>query len=58
VIDETEETPIDLNKQLFNTALCMFMNVSKPKDFLDFLPLDTEVNAKILFNELKLQIKK
>lgn len=36
----------------------MFMNVSKPKDFLDLLPLDTEVNTKILFNELKLTICK
>lgn len=34
----------DHNGQLFKTALCMFMNVTDPKDFLNFLPLDTEVN--------------
>lgn len=32
-------------KQIFKTAFCMFMNVTKPKDFLNFLPLDTEVNT-------------
>lgn len=45
VTEENEEKPIaDHNKQLFKTAFCMLMNVTQPKDFLNFLPLDTEVN--------------
>lgn len=48
VVEENEEEPITQhNTQFFKTALCMFMNVTKPKDFLNFLPLDTE--ALILF---------
>ncbi|XP_015365960.1 PREDICTED: toll-like receptor 7 isoform X2 [Diuraphis noxia] len=48
VIEENEEEQIaHHNSQFFKTALCMFMNVTKPKEFLNFLPLDTE--ALILF---------
>lgn len=42
---EDEEILIgDHNTQLIKTALCMFMNVTKPKDFFNFLSLDIEVN--------------
>jgi len=27
------------------------MNVTRPKDFLNFLPLDTEVSTFIVFND-------
>lgn len=54
MIEEYEEKLIpDHNTLLLKTALCMFMNVSLPKDFLSFLPLDTEVNKYILFGQLK-----
>ncbi|XP_060859925.1 leucine-rich repeat-containing protein 15-like isoform X3 [Metopolophium dirhodum] len=48
VFEENEEEQIAYNNTHFlKTALCMFMNVTRPKDFLNFLPLDTE--ALILF---------
>ncbi|XP_026818146.1 toll-like receptor 3 [Rhopalosiphum maidis] len=48
VIEDNNEEPIaHHNTQFFKTALCMFMNVTNPKDFLNYLPLDTE--ALILF---------
>ncbi|KAF0758170.1 leucine-rich repeat-containing protein 70-like isoform X1 [Aphis craccivora] len=45
--DNEEESVAHHNTQFFKTALCMFMNVTNPKDFLNYLPLDTE--ALILF---------
>uniref|UniRef100_A0A2H8TVE2 Insulin-like growth factor-binding protein complex acid labile subunit n=1 Tax=Melanaphis sacchari TaxID=742174 RepID=A0A2H8TVE2_9HEMI len=45
--DNEEEQTAHHNTQFIKTALCMFMNVTNPKDFLNYLPLDTE--ALILF---------
>ncbi|KAE9528704.1 hypothetical protein AGLY_012279 [Aphis glycines] len=45
--DNEEESVAHHNTQFFKTALCMFMNVTNPKEFLNYLPLDTE--ALILF---------
>lgn len=46
MIEENEEIPIfDHDTHILKTAMCMFMNVTDPKDFFNFLPSDTEVNT-------------